>query len=267
MVKSQPKKHGGLFFWLVFILITAGIGATVLLANNHRNLDLLLVWTGLAPERQMVIPKPGEIKSFKGKRLGSVAVMLPGGMFAEFIDTWQGTFVRYSDISGKDLCDDFRAFGIETTQWGPGSFARKIFECSYETSLANAANPDSPSTFFLMIKGPENGPFQSVRFKIAISDAVQKQTLTRLAQIVIARLSETTGWRELGDQGVQVGALKPFDAENFGYVVHFTREFSGDSYNFIIRQDKRNAIENRTRGYFDRSTFFPLPSEFRDAGR
>ena len=54
----------------------------MLLANDRRNLKLVMRQIGIVPETQtMVIPKPGVMESFKGNRIEGVAVRIPAMVF------------------------------------------------------------------------------------------------------------------------------------------------------------------------------------------
>ena len=89
MDKKPRRRYGILVFWLVFLAVAGAITATVLLANNRRNYNHLMRSLGLPVLETMVIPKPGTMEKFKGKRLKDVGVLLD-------------TYVLMPEIKGRD---------------------------------------------------------------------------------------------------------------------------------------------------------------------
>lgn len=85
-MKNLRKSRSGKVFFLAAVgLVFAAILATVLLANNHRNLDLLLAYLGypdLLPEPEPP-PREVEITQSKAIRLPPGRMVLPVHAFAD----------------------------------------------------------------------------------------------------------------------------------------------------------------------------------------
>jgi hypothetical protein len=259
MEKTPRRKSGSLFFWLMFVLIVASILSTVLLANNRRNLDLLIAASGLVPERRMVIPQPGRVQSFKGKRLKGVSVMLPDHLFTPSPPEWYGGFARQNTVGGKALCDMLRQAGLAMTPWQPGGYSKALFECSVERTIANPVRPDEPSTFFLIVKGAAEGAFQSLRIKLVFADDTQKAALTGMAAIALRQLALATGWNEISAAVAKVRATQPFVSNAYGIETRFFSEFGANNrFNLLIRSANQKPPERRTLAFFDRDNFLPL---------
>ena len=262
-MEQQPRKRrGALIFSLVFIAMAGAIAATVLLANDRRNLNLLLRKLGYET-RTLVIPKPGVMEAFKGKRLQGVAVELPENTFTPPVAGRESAFMRSFEKDGKALCQLFRREGIDTSAWQPSSLSQTIFECSSETTIPNAGSPADPSTFFLMIKGTADGQILSARAKFVFTEAIQQAPLAVRAARMLVLIGQHTHWLDLAEEAEKVAALTPFTFDAFGVTVRFSAEFSGPGrYNLIIAPTaKLESAQRRSQDFFDRENYWPLLPE------
>ena len=251
-----------MIFALVFLAIAGAITATVLLANGQRNLSLLLRQVGIET-RTMVIPKPGTMERFKGRRLDSVAVLLPDNSFTPPVNGRESAFLRSLRKSGEALCQRFRRENFDTTPWAASSLSQTIFECSNEVTIPNLEKPDDPSTFFLIVKGTEDGQILSARVKFIFTEPAQRAPLAARAARMLAVFAEHTDWLDIGETAPKVAALETFELDNFGISVRFSSEFSGKGrYNLIIAPTaKLQPAQRRTQDFFDRGNFWPLLPE------
>lgn len=259
-MEQQPRRRRGpLIFALVFLAIAGAISATVLLANDRRNLNLLLREIGIET-RTMVIPKPGAMESFKGKRLDGVAVLLPDNTFALPVKARESAFLRSMQKDGKGLCEFFDREKFDTTPWAASSLSQTVFECSSEVAIPNPAKPDDPSTFFLMVKGSEDGRIFSARVKLIFTEPGQRAPMAARAATMLATFAQHTRWLDLAEMAPKVAALETFTLSNFGVSVKFSSEFSGEGrYNLIIAAASPLApAQRRTQDYFDRKNHWPL---------
>jgi hypothetical protein len=262
-MEQQPRKRrGALIFSLVFLAVAGAIAATVLLANDRRNLDVLLRELGVET-RTMVIPKPGKMEAFKGKRLQGVAVLLPENTFTPPVKTRESAFMRSMLRSGEALCQLLRKEGFDMTPWAASSLSQQVFECSSETALPNAADPDNPSTFFLIVKGTVDGQLLSTRAKLIFSEADQRPPLAAAAARMLALFGTHTNWLDLTEEAPRVASLTTFTLSNFGISVKFSSEFSGEGrYNLIIAPSSPlQPAQQRTRDFFTRKNYWPLLPE------
>ncbi|MBL0370616.1 hypothetical protein JJB09_01120 [Rhizobium sp. KVB221] len=262
MENKPQRKRGTLIFWLLFLAIATAISATVLLANQHRNLKHLMRWLGLPLHETMVIPKPGGLEKFRGRRLQGVAVLLDPYVFMHEIKGMESAFLRSMKKDGENLCDLFNRSGFPMSKWQPGTFAKKVNECWYELAIPNAEKPDDPSTFFLMIKGAQDGTLVSTRVKFIFTDAAARAKLTAMAAEVLTDFADATKWTEIADQKNKLLALTPFNSTLSGVSARFSSEFSGSGrYNLIFSRTDLNPAQKRTEDYFEHRHFYPLLPE------
>ena len=103
MERKPRTRLGILFFSFFFLAITGAIAATVLMANNQRNYKRLARALGLPVTETMVIPKPGTMETFKGKRLKDVTLMLDSYVFMPEIKDRSSVFLRNMRRDGNTL--------------------------------------------------------------------------------------------------------------------------------------------------------------------
>jgi len=262
-MEQQPRKRrGALIFSLLFLAVAGAIAATVLMANDGRNLKVLLRELGVET-RTMVIPKPGTMEAFKGKRLKGVAVMLPDNTFTPPMKARESAFMRSLQRDGEGLCQLFRKEGFDMTPWEASSLTQQVLECSSETSVPNAADPANPSTFFLIVKGKADGQLLSTRAKLIFTEADQRAPLATDAAKMLALFGQYTNWLDLSEEAPKVASLTTFSLSNFGISVKFSSEFSGEGrYNLIIAPTAPlQPAQRRTQDYFARKNYWPLLPE------
>jgi hypothetical protein len=210
------------------------------------------------PEPQRVVDK------FRGHRLKDIPVALDPYLFQHVLASRESTLLRNMRRNGETLCGLFDRLGFKMSSWQPGSFAKTLNECYSEVDIPNAGDPNSPSSFFLMIKGEPDGTLVSARVKFIFNDAATRAKLTEMTSRVLEEFAKATAWGEIGAEKSKLIALQPFSSNFNGVNVRFSPEFGGvGRYNLIFsRASKFTPAERRTESYFDRSTFFPLTPEF-----
>lgn len=259
-MEQQPRRRRGpLIFALVFLAIAGAISATVLLANDRRNLYLLLREIGIEM-RTMVIPKPGAMEKFKGKRLEGVAVLLPDNAFMLPVKNRESAFLRSMQKGGEGLCKLFDRENFNTTPWTASTLSQTVFECTSEASIPNPEKPEDPSTFFLMVKGDQAGRILSARVKLIFTEPGQRAPMAARAASMLTIFAQHTGWLDLAEAAPKVAALEAFTLSNFGVSVKFSSEFSGEGrYNLILAAaSPLQPAQRRTQDYFDRKNYWPL---------
>jgi hypothetical protein len=176
----------------------------------------------------------------------------------------ESAFLRNMHKDGETLCELFDRLGFSMSAWQPGSFTKNINECYNELTIANPADPDNPSSFFLMIKGAPDGTLVSTRVKFIFNDAATRVKLTAMTAKVLAEFSKATTWTELAPEQDRVLALQPFTSSLFGFSARFSSEFSGPGrYNLIFaRSAPLTREQKRTEDYFDRAKFFTLTPDY-----
>jgi hypothetical protein len=264
MEQTTRKRTGVLFFWLVFLAMAGAIVATVLLANDRRNLKLVMRELGIEEQRRMVIPKPGVIEAFKGKRIAGVAIAIPGQMFLPPVIDSDGAFLRsLAAKNAEGLCRALRKEGFDMSEWAGSAFAPTVFECSYEATLPNASKPDDPSTLFMMVKGTSEGDLLSARAKIVVTERTAQADFAKRAADALKVFALETAWLDLADDLPKVAALQAFTTTSHGITVRLQGEFSGPGrFNLILSAaSPLTPSERRTQIYFDRKRHWPLLPE------
>lgn len=211
----------------------------------------------------MVIPKPGTMEAFKGKRLKGAAVMLPDDTFTPPVKARESAFMRSLQRDAEGLCRLFRKEGFDMTPWEASSLTQQVLECSSETTVPNPADPTNPSTFFLIVKGKADGQLLSTRAKLIFTEADQRAPLAAGAARMLALFGQYTNWLDLTEEAPKVASLTTFSISNFGISVKFSSEFSGEGrFNLIIAPAAPlQPAQRRTQDYFARKNYWPLLPE------
>jgi hypothetical protein len=262
---TKPRRRRGfLIFFVMFLLVAGAISTTVLLANNRRNLNTLLRAVGIPVTETMVIPKPGTMEKFRGKRLKGVTVMLDPHVFMQEIAGYDSAFLRNMKKDGETLCAMFDRVGFKMSAWQPGGLVKSVHECYSEATFPNPEQPEEPSTFFLMVKGRPDGTLVSARVKFIFTTAEAREKLTAMTATVMEEFARATHWTEIATYRQQLLALQPFEVSLGGVSVRFFAEFSGSGrYNLIFsRANPLTKAEQRTEDYFDRGRFFTMTPDY-----
>jgi hypothetical protein len=265
MEQKTRKGRGALIFLLVFLAVAGAILATVLLANDRRNLKLVMRQIGIVPETQtMVIPKPGVMESFKGNRIEGVAVRIPAMVFLPPVANLDSAFLRtLENKDGEGLCVALRKQGFDMSVWEGGLYTPSVLECSFEMSIPNPAKPDDASTFFMMIKGNAAGDLLSARAKIVIASVDAQAELAKRSADALKAFALHTHWLDLADELAKVASLQTFVLSRHGITARFQSEFSGPGrFNLILSASAPlTKAQRRTQDYFARKRYWPMLPE------
>jgi hypothetical protein len=264
-METKPRRRLGiLIFCFVFLAVAGAIGATVLLANDARHLHTLMRSLGMKVEETAAAPPQRVVDRFRGHRLKDIPVSVSPYLFQPILKGRESALLRNMRRNGETLCAHFDRLGFKMSSWQPGSFAKTLNECYSEVDIPNRADPNNPSSFFLMIKGEPDGTLVSARVKFIFNDADSRTKLTGMTARIFDELAEATAWGEVGVERSKLLALTPFTSDFSGVNVRFAPEFGGvGRYNLIFsRSGKLTPAEKRTQNYFDRSTFFPLTPQY-----
>lgn len=257
----QKSRSGKIFFLVAVGLVFAGILATVLLANNHRNLDLLVTYLGypdliLKPAPQ---PKQVTIKHSRGIRLPPARMVLPVYAFAD-LKTPEQRFIRLIQSDPRSLCEQLRDGGFGELQWTSSLANSENWECSSSIDLPP---PDAAqavhSSLFILIKGDRENRVTSFRIKLNIENAADTAEVAKRGGEAANIFLHQVRWGNPEEIIAKIQALEDFDIRNFGSRIQFKREF-GDTprYNFLANQIGKTDRNVPGDLFFDRSKWFPL---------
>ncbi|OAP39095.1 hypothetical protein AU381_08305 [Sinorhizobium glycinis] len=255
MEKKQKGRSGAAFFLSAVALIFTAILATVLLANEHRNLKQLLTALGLQDvlSRAAPMPAPASVH-VRPKRAEPPKALLPARTF-EDLDAPEQQFVRQIRSDPRALCEGLREAGFRELEWKSAESSR--WECS---SLVPFARPgvEKSSSIFIFVKGSEEDEITSFRVKLNIEHPEDTQAVTSAAATAASVFLREVHWADSESVTLKIQALGEFDLKRFGSRIQFKRE-SGNTprYNFLANQTARTRAKSAAELYFDREKWLP----------
>jgi hypothetical protein len=260
-MKEQRKSRSGKVFFLVAVgLVFAGILATVLLANNHRNLDLLLTYLGY-PDllREPEPAKQVKITQSRSIRMPPARMVLPVYAFADF-ESPQQNFVRLIQSDPRTLCEQLKSGGFGDLDWTVSSESRDNWECSSFVELpAQKTAVDVQSSVFISIKGAGENLVTSFRVKLNIEAPADTGRVADLAGEAAGIFLRQVRWGNIDEIIAKIDALEAFDIRDFGSRIQFKKEFGETPrYNFIAYPITNRRKQAPGDLFFDRQKWFPL---------
>lgn len=261
MTERKEGRSGLIVFALFAVLLAGAIGATVLLANDYRNLNRLLVSFGYPPLETAAArrePRPYELR---GPRLPRPKGLVSERLIAPVALPHSGRFIRTIRKAPEALCEALRKAGFVNSGWEAGSFDRESWECmSYREFPGEREGPWPPSSAFLSIKGNAETRISSFRIKLNIEDSATQAAVTEAVIAAIDVFLDEVRWEEAPEIFADIRALKEFDLVRFGNRIQLKKEFSETPrYNFLITPDRSRNRGSYLPDYFDRSRWLPLP--------
>lgn len=262
MTERKQGRSGLVVFGLLAVVLLGAIGATVLLANDYRNLNRLLARFGYDPVT--VTPQTRDLRPYelKGNRVPRPRGLIPERLLTP-VTPMQTRFVRTIRKAPEMLCDALRRSGFETAGWKAGLFDQQSWECqSYREfpDASDGANP--PSSAFLSIRGNAETRVSSFRIKLNIENTATQNRVTDAVIAAIEVFLDEVRWEEAPDIFADIRALKEFDIIRFGNRIQLKKEFSETPrYNFIITPDRTRTRGTYLPDYFDRGRWLPLPDK------
>ncbi|WEX88972.1 DUF6030 family protein [Sinorhizobium garamanticum] len=254
MEKKQKGRSGIAFFFLAVGLVFTAILATVLLANEQRNLKQLLTAAGLPTTFLETAKQAEETKQARpaSEVLGkpeAPRMLLPARTF-ENLDTPEQQFLREIRSDPRALCEGLRDVGFRELEWKSAESGR--WECSSLIPLARPGE-DNPSSIFIFVKGSGEDEITSFRVKLNIERPEDTQAVTSAAAKAASVFLTQVRWADSESIALRIQALKEFDLKRFGSRIQFKQE-SGDvpRYNFLANQAARTRPKSIAELFFDR---------------
>jgi hypothetical protein len=263
MTERKQGRSGLIVFGLVAIALVGAIGATVLLANDYRNLNLLLARFGfdpIDPNARTSELRPYEIK---GNRVPRQKGVISDRLLTPVTPS-QTQFVRTLRKAPEALCEALSRSGFVSPGWKAGSFDKESWECqSYREFPDGREGPDdTPSSAFLSIRGNAETRISSFRIKLNIENQATRTLVTDAVIAAIEVFLDEMRWEEAPEIFADIRALKEFDIIRFGNRIQLKKEFSETPrYNFLITPDRTRNRGSYLPDYFDRSRWLPLPEK------
>jgi len=248
MVRKHRGRAGIAFFLCAVALIFTAILATVLLANEQRNLRQLLTALGL--ETSAVRPKRPPVPSRGPQgRPKPQTVVLPERIFAD-LNAPEQQFLRQLRSDPRTLCEALREAGFRDLEWTSAESGR--WECS---SLVPFARPgdEKSSSIFIFVKGSDEDEINSFRVKLNIEHPDDTQVVTSAAAIAASVFLNHVRWADRESVALKIQGLDEFDLRRFGSRIQFKRE-SGETprYNLLANRARRTRPKSIAETFFDR---------------
>ncbi|WP_244563666.1 DUF6030 family protein [Ensifer aridi] len=252
MEKKQEGRSGVAFFLIAVALIFTAILATVLFANEQRNLKQLLAAMGLEikpPEKER-LPEHAAPR----KRPEPQKALLPTQIFAD-LKTPEQQFIREIRSDPRALCEGLREAGFRDLEWKSAESGR--WECSTLVPFPRPGEGQS-SSIFILVKGSGEDEITSFRVKLNIENAEDTQAVTSAAAKAASVFLTEVRWADSTSIALKIQALKEFDLKRFGSRIQLKRE-SGETprYNFLANQTARTRPKSVAELYFDRERWLP----------
>ncbi len=269
MAQDKRRGSGKLFFLISLLVIFAGILTTVLLANDGRNLRLLLRYFDVEiPATITLSPvqeEPVRFRPVRGTRLPPARMALPTYAFAD-MKSPQQMFLRTIRSDPRSLCDEVKEAGFRGMDWVISSSNRDNWECSSLTTLlpSTDGNGAAQSSIFVFIKGDGENRVTSFRVKLNIERPADSGPVAALAADAAMIFLERVQWENSEEVVRLVRSLKEFELDNFGSRIRFRKEM-GDvpRYNFIASQAPGKPRKSPVAAYFDRERWLPLSDDYK----
>lgn len=266
MAQRKQGRSGGLVFAFLAVVLLGAIGATVLLANDYRNLNRLLVRFGYPPVEVTQSRRPLRAHELKGPRVPRPKGTVPERLVAP-VSLPAGQFVRSIRKAPEALCEALRRSGFTNSGWKASGFDNQGWECmSYREFAGMAEGPGPLSSAFLSIRGNAETRVSSFRIKLNIEDRSTQSAVTEAVIAAIDVFLDEVRWEEAPEIFADIRALKEFDRIRFGSRIQLKKEFGETPrYNFIVTPDRKRNRGSPLPDYFDRTRWLPLPDELQSA--
>ena len=237
-----PVRKSRFVFVSLTLAIIGAIIATVLMANDRRHLNALLVYYGY-----MEPPRPAPPLTKKRRNPEGNTIPLSGsGAERLFSGSGMTPFARIIHFPAPDMCKLFVNRGYEGGGWQPSPLG-EASECTAEKTIAAAdTTGGSAASLFVVIRGTEQDDITSLRLKMLAPATPQGQAAVKELDSTLADLIEATGWSDLTPLRQRFLALEEVNMTDYSLSVTFRREFTNpDAYNLIIRPASSSQDSHR----------------------
>ncbi|TCR81550.1 DUF6030 family protein [Rhizobium sp. BK376] len=263
---APPRKKSRAVFWISTIIIGTAILATVLLANDKRNLRTLtqyyhITWFDSWLHQDVPVAAKPVVAVRTKPRLAQVQaqIPLPEHAFDKAPSTMPVSFIRTWKISGEDLCAKLADAGLPVSKWKQSGFDTGTFECSYE---AQNGKGDNEASFFIIVRGTETGELANVRLKVILPDTDGGRAFRDKFVNTVTTLVTESQWPDFQAALEPIGRLENVTLAAFGAKLTFSHEFEdARRFNFVLDLERTTAEQRRAGDYFDTSKWLPVPPQ------
>lgn len=234
MGNQQPKDATGFFFGLLFV-IAAAIAATVLMANDRKNLNRLLAHYGFEQTHGVQAARheePADSHAGKTAREPHVPATAPSP-----------GILRPSHTNLASICAFLAERGLGEEALRQAAAGRDATECVGERIFSGSQGEDAPQgSLFSVVRGKSGGEISAMRIKILAPAGRNGEAAHRAFQELLDALAQAAGWSALQDIRAPVSQLRDTAVSRVDMAITFRREPSNpDAYNLIVRPQETNA--------------------------
>ncbi len=259
MAHQTRGRSGRTLFALLMLCVLSAIAATVLLANDYRNLNRLLERLGYPPIQPQPVAREPLSHEIRGNRIPRPKVEIPERLVSKLVPL-ETKFTRPIRRDPKDLCDALARSGFLNAGWKEG-LAKGSWECtSYREFPVGEGASGPPTSAYLSIRGNDAARLTSFRIKLNLENEKDRAQLTDAAIAAVEVFLDEVRWKDAPEIVDSIRNLREVDVVVFGNRIQLKKEF-GDTprYNFIITPDRTRPKNRYLPDYFSRDQWLPMP--------
>ncbi|MCD2182374.1 DUF6030 family protein [Rhizobium sp. GN54] len=259
MADQKKGRSGKILFALLTLGILSAIVATVLLANDYRNLNRVLHRFGYPPVQSLQAAREPRSHEIRGNRIPRPHVEIPERLVSRIVPM-ETKFTRPVRREPQQLCEAMETVGFASAGWQEG-LAGGGWECTSFREFPTEGDGDGPKTSaYLSIRGNDEERFSSFRIKLNLENDQSRTAMTDAAIAAIDIFLEKLRWSDVPEVFEGIRALKEFNIVVFGNRFQLKKEFSETPrYNFTVTPDRTRPKNTYLPDYFNRDQWLPMP--------
>lgn len=229
---------------MVLLAVFAGLASVVLLANENRNLNRLLIGFGFSPIASSL---PAEISSAEDAAIPPEQIIFfPDRLMDPPVAVPQGAFRRTITKSRQNICAILQKDGWNGEQWQADDLENQLWSCGAEKLVAESSDPTSlAGSLFVMARGDGDDRVSSVRLKINFLNGNLSASVLKQAVSTSSDILKAIGWGDDPEIMRDLAQLRAFKVVGNGNMVSFFREDTDvPRYNFLIVSEQAGIAQN-----------------------
>lgn len=258
MADQKKGRSGKILFALLTLGILSAIAATVLLANDYRNLNKVLRRFGYPPVQSLQAAREPRSHEIRGNRIPRPHVEIPERLVSRIVPM-ETKFTRPVRREPQQLCEAMETVGFASAGWQEG-LAGGGWECTSFREFPTEGDGGPKTSAYLSIRGNDEERFSSFRIKLNLENEQSRTAMTDAAIAAIDIFLEKLRWSDVPEVFEGIRALKEFNVVVFGNRFQLKKEFSETPrYNFTVTPDRTRPKNIYLPDYFNRDQWLPLP--------
>lgn len=233
-IRNSRKPRAFLVFATCFVAFAIIIAAVVLLANDRKNLNVLLhkiglddlaaVHSGTVGKSTRLLPTKHAPPAWRAGFLKPLTTSEPEG------------FDRAGSFETAPLCEIINsALSEKLLLWKQNPVFNSESECSVMLPQEPAEDGEIHNSLFIQVRGHSDRIVSQVRMKLVIAPEDKEEDYSAQFDKAASAIFTKMHWMDLSDLLDDIKELKPFDAERHGLKIQLSKELLLDNaYNFSI---------------------------------